>query len=118
MPSLERFVYKTAKKQLLQTGRVVITTCDPNSLVATRPYIVIDNLSHKRRRASPKIPEGIMVDNKVCLIDGHRKAKEAITIADSIDCRVFLTDDPVIINKVRRIAQMPIMALEVRGNKI
>ncbi|MDP3998698.1 MAG: hypothetical protein Q8P89_03730 [bacterium] len=113
MPNIERFVYKVVGQEVGRIGNVALVECNKNQLIATRPNISLDGPTiHKRRRAAPKIPEGVLIDENIYLIDGHRKAVSSIKEGeDTITCRVLQTSNPNIISRVIRRGHGPIVEL-------
>lgn len=114
MASLERFVYKITKHPIEQIGTVVVVKTDPNKLIATRPFLSDYSPRNKRRRASPSIPEGILLDGNIYVVDGHNKAKRKSSHNTSIECKVLLTENPVVRRKVERMKQCPIQDIGFR----
>ncbi len=104
MANLERFVYKITKQPIEQIGTVVVVNTDPNKLIATRPFLNDHYIGKggKRRRASPRMPEGILLDGDIYLIDGHHKAKTASHHNQTVECRIFVAENPIIRANVER----------------
>lgn len=117
MPNLERYIYRKTGRRAEDIGRIDVVQVDPTALLAIRPYLNREwsGYRNKRRRSSPKIPEGISMDGDTYLVDGHHKGRRAIDFGiGAIFCRTLYTEDPVIKRKLEKIGKRPLGELEYR----
>lgn len=118
MPNLEQFVFKITKEHIASVGLIEVISIDPNYLISTRPYLRSANFditdTRHRRRASPGIPEGILHEGEIFFVDGHHKSRSGCGIDSPIECRILITENLKIHNKLSRRNHGPISGIELR----
>lgn len=88
---------------------------DPQTLVATRPFLTNARMEGRRRRASRGMPEVVSTGGTDYVVDGHHKVRRACDAGDpTITCKVLRTSSPRLRQRLARMSHGLIAILPIR----